>query len=667
MRNSPSHSAQFSKWKLEMASSNPGCNLLSDTATFLRMSAERLNRQMNSDLAMDDPTSKLDNAYKVLNQATTRAHTIRASTQGLRSSMGSARQFTTSRGTKSRLIDLPNFRHFDLKSEDFLTRKVQPRKLFNYSSKDRIKKQLEDLQRKRKINNMYAKTYRYRPSDASNTKMDLIEKRAPHQAQFTSTPAKVSSVRVKSRYMGTNSFEGSKNGAVIVNRKLFDLQQSNEHLLKVKMNLGMKIEAQAKQLKDIEPAQNIACINYLDLKTENNAVKIEEASRKSEHVSHTSKNRVELESKGERERPPTSPRVIIKELESRLRRSKSYSKISIPRDTEQLYSHRDRTNNPYQEDLRRKLEISNLKRLRRSSAAPRLSQNSMASKLIDGYHQKFPKMPLTSRVQEILKESEERRRQERIAQKNRKRRPNSANANPGPVSERSSLLYNLNYKPPSRETLTLHENSIASLRSIQSRVNAVRTMVNSYKLNKIKESQDMERGVRPFNDNSKLYQEVSKSSLMNYSTLANKENNQRLSNICRLLIKRNIQDCSLKREVSFICNFLIGRNIDLTRLNIWYDSMVGDSDCCLNNFGYFKAKSSYIIFNIVKEFIRIANEFSEFLVRQQENLKNVGKFGCNRPDSFRYYEYRDQLEKNLRGLFNISDVEFWLRNIGFKL
>lgn len=192
-------------------------------------------------------------------------------------------------------------------------------------------------------------------------------------------------------------------------------------------------------------------------------------------------------------------------------------------------------------------------------------------------------------------------------------------------------------------------------------------MVNSYKLNKIKESQDMERGVRPFNDNSKLYQEVSKSSLMNYSTLANKENNQRLSNICRLLIKRNIQDCSLKREVSFICNFLIGRNIDLTRLNIWYDSMVGDSDCCLNNFGYFKAKSSYIIFNIVKEFIRIANEFSEFLVRQQENLKNVGKFGCNRPDSFRYYEYRDQLEKNLRGLFNISDVEFWLRNIGFKL
>ena len=154
---------------------------------------------------------------------------------------------------------------------------------------------------------------------------------------------------------------------------------------------------------------------------------------------------------------------------------------------------------------------------------------------------------------------------------------------------------------------------------------------------------------------------------MNYSTLAGVKNNNRLSNICRLLIKRNIKNCALKREASFICHYLIGRNIDLTRLNIWYDSLIGNSECCVPNAGYFRAKSSFVVFNIVKEFIKIAIEFSEFLSREQENLKIIGKFGCNRPDSFRYYEYRDQLEKNLAQLFDHIDVDFWMKNIGFKL
>jgi hypothetical protein len=57
---------RYSKWNLEVNTNSSG-NLMSETATFLRMSAERLNKQMSSDLAIEDPASKLQNAYNVLN------------------------------------------------------------------------------------------------------------------------------------------------------------------------------------------------------------------------------------------------------------------------------------------------------------------------------------------------------------------------------------------------------------------------------------------------------------------------------------------------------------------------------------------------------------------------------------------------------------------------
>ena len=113
--------------------------------------------------------------------------------------------------------------------------------------------------------------------------------------------------------------------------------------------------------------------------------------------------------------------------------------------------------------------------------------------------------------------------------------------------------------------------------------------------------------------------------------------------ILNLLIKKNISDCALRREAEFICVYLVQKNIDLTRLNIWYDSIKQESECCEVKTGYFAARSSFTIFLVVKELVRVGMEFSKFLDSQILNLKVVGKYGCNRPDSFRYHDYRDEL------------------------
>jgi hypothetical protein len=136
---------------------------------------------MNADIAIEDPSTKLNNAYDVLNQATTRAHTMRTSSGALRSSLGSSRTHLY-RGSKSKLKELPNYRHFDLKSEDFLARKITPHQNFNYSAKNRIQKQLEDLQRKRRLNQISARTYRYRQTETPSTKIDLVGVRTAHNA-----------------------------------------------------------------------------------------------------------------------------------------------------------------------------------------------------------------------------------------------------------------------------------------------------------------------------------------------------------------------------------------------------------------------------------------------------------------------------------------------------
>ena len=56
---------------------------------------------------------------------------------------------------------------------------------------------------------------------------------------------------------------------------MFDLKSSNDNLIKVRMNLGLSAEQQAKLIHDVDqapvestPGVNIAQIDYLDLKTD---------------------------------------------------------------------------------------------------------------------------------------------------------------------------------------------------------------------------------------------------------------------------------------------------------------------------------------------------------------------------------------------------------------
>ena len=138
-------------------------------------------------------------------------------------------------------------------------------------------------------------------------------------------------------------------------------------------------------------------------------------------------------------------------------------------------------------------------------------------------------------------------------------------------------------------------------------------------------------------------------------------------NILNSLIKKNLRDCALRREVEFVCVYLMTKNVDLTRLNIWYDSIKQEAECCEAKTGYFAARSSFCIFLIVKELVKIGVDFSKFLDSQVLNLKVVGKYGCNRPDSFRYHDYRDELQSALGGLFIKEDAEFWMKALGFKV
>ena len=107
-----------------------------------------------------------------------------------------------SNNVRSKLIDLPSYRKFDLKSEDFLSRSVRPHQSFNFTSKNRIRKQLEDIERRRKLHSYRPQTYRQR---VSNTQMDLIDSRAlsKSKAQFTATPAKMANQSARNRYIGS--------------------------------------------------------------------------------------------------------------------------------------------------------------------------------------------------------------------------------------------------------------------------------------------------------------------------------------------------------------------------------------------------------------------------------------------------------------------------------
>jgi hypothetical protein len=203
---------------------------------------------------------------------------------------------------------------------------------------------------------------------------------------------------------------------------------------------------------------------------------IVDASKIPTRYSHASGDVVELGSRDEMQ--PTSARLISKEIESRMRRSKSFSRLEIPYTSpildnlkaQQKYSHRARENNPYQEDLRRKIQEKTMKR---SQSTPRISKNGLSAALKKDYHLKFPKMQLSTRVQEILKESEIRRRTEASNLKSSRSQIARPESSRGAVSQRSALNYNLNYKAPSRRTMTMSSNSISSIKSIQSKLSSI--------------------------------------------------------------------------------------------------------------------------------------------------------------------------------------------------
>lgn len=109
---------------------------------------------------------------------------------------------------------------------------------------------------------------------------------------------------------------------------------------------------------------------------------------------------------------------------------------------------------------------------------------------------------------------------------------------------------------------------------------------------------------------------LTKAERLNYVTLSETSSNPRLMSILNILIKKNLADCGLQKEAEYVCVFLVQNNIDLTRLNIWHDSIRQESRCCDVKTAYFSAKSSFAVFMIVQELVRIATDFSRFLDQQ---------------------------------------------------
>jgi len=108
------------------------------------------------------------------------------SSQGTFINLANSRNFLNGDG-KFKLRDLPDHRHFDLKSKDFLTRTEEKSSKINFDTKKRIRKKLEEMQKKRKISNSNSKAYRATQELSSR----ILPSSSREYIQFSSTPAKI--------------------------------------------------------------------------------------------------------------------------------------------------------------------------------------------------------------------------------------------------------------------------------------------------------------------------------------------------------------------------------------------------------------------------------------------------------------------------------------------
>lgn len=69
-------------------------------------------------------------------------------------------------------------------------------------------------------------------------------------------------------------------------------------------------------------------------------------------------------------------------------------------------------------------------------------------------------------------------------------------------------FFKSNHRAPSRALLNFSSNSISQVKSISAELNSIKTLANSYQISILKEKEH----VQALSDNSKLFQQVTKSS-----------------------------------------------------------------------------------------------------------------------------------------------------------